>query len=63
MPRQFSFRREGQKRTRNQSAAELEQVDGTYAESSEAYGDQFDSENEALRLENMLLWIELPKLR
>jgi hypothetical protein len=37
---------------------ELEQVDGTYAlrESGEAYRDQFDSENEALRLENTLPW-------
>jgi putative transposase len=37
---------------------ELEQVDGTYAlrESGEAYRGQFDAKNEALRLENTLLW-------
>jgi hypothetical protein len=49
---QFSFRREGQKRPRHQSAdRDLEQVDGTYAlrESAEAYRGQFDSNNEALR--------------
>jgi hypothetical protein len=37
---------------------ELERVDGTYAlrESGEAYRGQFDSKNEALRLENTLPW-------
>ena len=37
---------------------ELEQVDGTYAlrESGEAYSSHFAIENEALRLENALLW-------
>ena len=37
---------------------ELEQVDGTYAlrESGEAYREQFDSNNEALRPENTLSW-------
>ena len=37
---------------------ELEQVDGTYAlrESGEAYREQIDSKNEALRPENTLPW-------
>ena len=37
---------------------DLEQVDGTYAlrESGEAYSGQFDTENEALRPQNILPW-------
>ena len=41
---------------------ELEQVDGKYAlrESGEAYRDQFDSQNEALRRENTGSWERIP---
>ena len=41
---------------------ELEQVDGKYAlrESGEAYRDQFDSQNEALRPENTGSWERIP---
>ena len=65
MPRQFSFRREGQKPTRHQALhRELEQVDGTYAlrESGEAYRGQIDSKNEALRPENTLSWERITEL-
>ena len=43
---------------------ELEQVDGTYVlrESGEAYRDQFDSNNEALRPENTLSWESITEL-
>ena len=62
---QFSFRREGQNRTRLRALhRELEQVDGTYAlrESGEAYKGQFDSKNEVLRSENTLSWERITEL-
>jgi hypothetical protein len=43
---------------------EREQVDGTYAlrESGEAYREQIDSKNEALRPENTLSWERITEL-